>query len=489
MTILSIDQGTTSTRAMRIDRNGRVEASAARELPQHYPRPGWVEQDGEDIWRDTLTVARAVMDGSVRAIGITNQRETIILWDRATAAPLHRALVWQDRRTADFCAALAADGLEPMIQRKTGLLADAYFSASKLKWLLDHVPDARARAARGELAAGTVDSFLLWRLTGGAVHATDVTNASRTMLYDIAAHRWDAELLRLFDIPEGLLPQVHANDHLFGATAPGLFDRAVPIAGMAGDQQAAMIGQGCFSPGMVKATYGTGCFLLTHIGDRPVVSGQRLLTTPAYRIGGRDAYALEGAIFVAGSAIAWLRDGLGIIPDSAGTAAMAATLPDDHGVYFVPAFTGLGAPYWRPEAKGMIGGIGFDTGPAHFARAALEAGVFQTCDLIDTIARETGVRPAMLRIDGGMATNDWMAQFLADMLGVAVDRPDNAEATAMGAACLAGLTTGFWDGIDALPVNRGTQAMTRFTPRPLPARDRLRAGWTAAVAAAVTAGS
>lgn len=482
MKIIAIDQGTTSTRALRFDRAGRVEGSAVRDLGQYYPAPGWVEQDPEQIWTDAVAVLRDVMDDEAIAIGIANQRETVILWDRATGAALHNAIVWQDRRTADLCAQLKSEGLEPMVQAKTGLLLDAYFSATKIKWLLDSIPGARLRAERGELAAGTVDSFLLWRLTGGRVHATDVTNASRTMLYDIVSHRWDEDLLRLFDIPAAVLPQVHANDHIFGETAPDILSRSLPVAGMAGDQQAAMIGQGCFAPGMVKATYGTGCFLLAHIGDKPRLSAHRLLTTAAYRIGGRDAYALEGSIFVAGSAVKWLRDTLGVIDSADKSAMMAAALPYDHGVHFIPAFVGLGAPHWRSDLRATLSGIGFDTGPAHFVRAALEAAVFQTCDLIDCIADEGEDRPTMLRIDGGMATNDWLAQFLADMLETPVERPVNAETTATGAAFLAGLATGCWAGLDDLPVAAGFR---RFDPAVLPLRDELRAQWARAIARAM----
>ncbi len=486
MTIVAIDQGTTSTRAFRFDREGRPQAQASRELAQTYPAPGWVEQDPEQIWADSLAVLRAVIDDSVVAIGIANQRETVILWDRATGAALHNAIVWQDRRTAELCAKLHADGLEPMIQAKTGLLLDAYFSASKIKWLLDTLPDARRRAERGELAVGTVDSFLLWRLTGGRVHATDITNASRTMLYDITARDWDGELLRLFDIPAAILPQVHANDHHFGDTADGLLDKPLPISGMAGDQQAALIGQRCFTAGMVKATYGTGCFLLGHIGEKHRLSDHRLLTTPAYAIGGQIAYAQEGSIFVAGSAINWLRDGLGVIASAEATAALAATLPYDHGVHFVPAFVGLGAPYWRSDVRAMLSGIGFDTGPAHLARAALEAAVFQTCDLIDCIGQSAGARPGMLRIDGGMATNDWLAQFLADMIEAPVERPEQSETTAAGAALLAGLGIGLWTGIDALPP---LAKVRRFDPVPLPIGKQLRTGWADAVSAALRAGA
>ena len=364
--VLAIDQGTTSTRAMLFDREARMVSVAQRELPQHYPRAGWVEHDAEDIWRDTLAVVREAIAGSavsldrIAAIGVTNQRETVVVWDRSTGEPIHRAIVWQDRRTADLCASLKAEGTEEEVRAKTGLLLDPYFSATKLAWILDNVADARARAERGELAFGTIDSFLLWRLTGGAVHATDATNASRTMLYDIHAQRWDADLCRLFRIPEALLPEVRDNSGSFGATAAGLLDRQIPIGGMAGDQQAALIGQACFDPGMVKSTYGTGCFLLLNTGETAVRSANRLLTTPAYRLDGRTTYAVEGSIFVAGAAIKWLRDGLGILGDAAESESLATRVADSHGVYMVPAFVGLGAPHWDPDARAAIHGLTLD---------------------------------------------------------------------------------------------------------------------------------
>ena len=426
--ILAIDQGTTSSRAIRFSRTGEILSLSQQEFPQIYPQNGWVEHDPEAIWASTLATAREAMDDGVTAIGITNQRETIVLWDRATGKPIHNAIVWQDRRTADLCAAMKADGVEGMVQTKTGLLLDPYFSGTKLKYLLDTVPGARDRAARGELAAGTIDSFLLWRLTGGRVHATDVTNAGRTMLFNIHTLEWDAELLRLLDIPESILPAVHANTHLFGETDPSLFGRAIPIAGMAGDQQSALIGQACFAPGMVKSTYGTGCFLLMNTGSEAVPSANRLLTTPAYQIGDETAYALEGSIFVAGAAIKWLRDKVGILAASEESEAMARAANPDHGVTVVPGFTGLGAPHWQPEARGLISGLTLDTTAADIVRATLEGIAYSTRDLVEAM----GTPPASIRIDGGMSQNAWFAQFLADVLAVPVERPASHETTAMG---------------------------------------------------------
>ena len=482
--IVAIDQGTTSTRAMRFGRDGAILAVAARELAQYYPAPGWVEQDPEHIWRDTRDMLVEVLTGDVAAIGITNQRETILLWDRATGRCLHNAIVWQDRRTAELCAAMVADGVEPMVSAKTGLLLDPYFSATKLRWLLDNVPGARARAERGELAAGTVDCFLLWRLTGGRVHATDVTNASRTALYDIIHERWDEDLLRLFAIPEALLPAVLPNAHIFGETDPAITGRALPIAGMAGDQQAALIGQRCFAPGEIKSTYGTGCFLLANLGDVPLLSDKRLLTTIAYRIGERRAYAMEGSIFIAGAAIKWLRDTIGFIGSAEETAALAASVPAGHGVHLVPAFVGLGAPHWRSDVRAAITGMTLDTGPAQIVRAALEAVAFQTCDLIDAMADPRMPAPSMIRIDGGMATNDWFAQNLADMMGLPVERPANHECTALGAAYLAGLTIGLWPDIDALG---SVEPERRFEPKmSAAARGEALRGWRRAVQAVLT---
>jgi len=461
-TVIAIDQGTTSTRAIRFGADGGVQASASYELRQFYPHKGWVEQDAEDIWAGALSALKDVMADNVTAIGITNQRETVLLWDRASGKPLHRAIVWQDRRTADLCKSLFDGGHEPEVRAKTGLLLDPYFTATKLRWLLDNIPGARERAEKGELAAGTIDTFLLWRLTGGRVHATDCTNASRTLLYDIIEHRWDDDLLTLFDVPRAILPEVHPNAHVFGDSDAAVTGRSVPIAGMAGDQQAALIGQRCFHRGMVKSTYGTGCFLLANVGPKPIFSEHRLLTTPAYRIGEESAYAIEGSIFVAGAVIKWLRDKMGLIANAEETAAMAAAVPADHGIHLVPAFVGLGAPHWRTDVRASISGMTLDTGAAEIARAALEAVAYQTCDLIAAMEQDGMKAPSMIRIDGGMATNDWFAQFLADMMGLPVERPANHETTALGAAYLAGLATGLWPDVPSL--DRLAQDPKRFEP-------------------------
>ncbi|WP_294194512.1 glycerol kinase GlpK [uncultured Sphingomonas sp.] len=490
--ILAIDQGTTSTRAIVFDVQTRPVATAQREFAQHYPQPGWVEHDPEDIWRDTLATARAALADSgvgaegIAGIGITNQRETVVVWDRASGAPIHHAIVWQDRRTAEWCARLKEQGHEAAVRAKTGLLLDPYFSATKLAWILDHVEGARARAEGGELAFGTIDSFLLWRLTGGAVHATDVTNAGRTLLYDIHAQRWDEELCALFGVPMAMLPEVHDNSHVFGHTADGLFDRPIPIAGVAGDQQAALFGQACFEAGMAKSTYGTGCFMLLNTGEEAVTSEHRLLTTPAYRIHGRMTYALEGSIFIAGAAVKWLRDGIGVITHARDTDDMATQVPDSHGVYMVPAFVGLGAPHWDPDARGAIFGLTLGSTQAHLARAALEAVGYQTMDLADAMVADGGDPPATIRVDGGMAANDWLCQFLADMLQVPVERPRHLETTALGAAFHAGLATGVWKDLDALAATwaRGDC----FEPKMDDAqRDTLTAGWHAALAKTLTA--
>lgn len=482
--VLAIDQGTTSTRAILFDAQANAVATGQHELTQHYPALGFVEHDPEEIWGATLAVARQAISGveiaRVAAIGITNQRETVVVWDRSTGEPIHRAIVWQDRRTADACARLRGEGAEQLVQARTGLLLDPYFSATKIAWILDNVAGARERARRGELACGTIDSFLLWRLTGGAVHATDGTNASRTSLFDIHRQCWDPELCRLFRVPVALLPEVHDNSHLYGTSAPGLFDAELPIAGMAGDQQAALIGQACFARGMVKSTYGTGCFMLVNTGEQPVISQHRLLTTPAYRLEGKTTYALEGSIFVAGAAVKWLRDGLGVIADAAETDSLATRVPDSHGVYMVPAFVGLGAPHWAPEARGAIFGLTLDATGAHLARAALEAVAYQTLDLLDAMQGD-GARPSAMRIDGGMAANEWLCQFLADMLALPTERPQNLETTALGAAFLAGLATGVWAGLDELAAI--WQRRDRFTSRmDGDRRDRLIGGWRAAVA-------
>ena len=491
--LLAIDQGTTSTRAILFDRDARLVASAQRELKQHYPQIGWVEHDPEDIWNDALAVSLEALAQSgvdlsrVAAIGITNQRETVLVWNRKTGVPIHRAIVWQDRRTADRCAELKASGAQAEVTAKTGLVLDPYFSATKLAWLLDNVAGARAAAERGELAFGTVDSFLLWRLTGGAVHATDATNASRTSLYDIREQHWDPDLCRLFHVPEAMLPEVRDTAGNFGVTASGLFDRQIPIGGMAGDQQAALIGQACFDPGMAKATYGTGGFLLVNTGGEAIASTSGLLTTIAYRLDGETVYALEGSIFVAGAAIQWLRDGLGIILAVSETDALAAAIPDSHGIYMVPAFVGLGAPHWDAEARGAIFGLTLDSTGAHLARAALEAAAYQTFDLVEAMTADGCAAPADLRVDGGMAANGWLCQFLADILQVRVQRPLNVETTALGAAFLAGLATGVWSNRDE--VSRTWAPQDEFTAAMGPGRRKqLLDGWRDAVERTKTAG-
>lgn len=454
--ILVVDQGTTSTRSIVFDGAACRIAIAQAELTQYYPAPGWVEHDPEDIWRDTLATARDAIEKSgvgaagIAALGITNQRETAVVWDRVTGEPIHRAIVWQDRRGVDACQKLKKGGVEDLVRDRTGLLIDPYFSATKIAWLLDTVPNARARAERGELVFGTIDSFLLWRLTGGKVHATDVTNASRTMLFDIHRNMWDHELCALLRVPIGMLPEVHDNAHIFGTTPADLFGAPIPIAGMAGDQQAALFGQACFEPGMAKSTYGTGCFMLLNTGTDAVTSRHRLLTTPAYRLEGQTTYALEGSIFVAGAAVKWLRDGLGVITHASQTHDLATQVPDSHGVYMVPAFVGLGAPYWEPDARGAIFGLTLGATGAHLARAALEAVAFQTMDLADAMMADSGKRTAILRVDGGMAANDWLCRFLANMIATPVERPDDLETTARGAAFHAGLATGVWSGLDEL---------------------------------------
>ena len=480
--ILAIDQGTTSTRAILFDASARPVSVVQRELTQHYPAPGWVEHDAEHIWRDTLEVSREAIAKSeidlkrIAGIGITNQRETVVVWDRFTGEPVHRAIVWQDRRTSELCALMKSDGAEEEVRAKTGLLLDPYFSATKIAWILDTVPGARERAERGELAAGTVDCFLLWRLTGGTVHATDITNASRTMLFDIHAQHWDGDLCRLFRVPEALLPKVHDNAHEFGLTAASLFEAQIPIAGMAGDQQAALFGQACFEPGMVKSTYGTGCFMLLNTGEQAVTSRHRLLTTPAYRLNGRTNYALEGSIFVAGAAVKWLRDGLGVVAHASDTHSMATQVPDNHGVYMVPAFVGLGAPHWEPDARAAIFGLTLGATGAHLARAALEAVAYQTNDLVEAMVADGSATPAAIRVDGGMAANGWLCQFLADILDVPVERPRNLETTALGAAYFAGLTTGVWPSVSAIA--KTWSMAERFEPRfDKRRREDLLEGW------------
>ncbi len=485
--VIAIDQGTTSSRAIVFDAEGDIKGLAQREFPQHYPADGWVEHDPEDIWRDVQTVLREALAAAklrpqdIAAIGITNQRETTVLWERASGRPIHRAIVWQDRRTADLCAGLRDAGATEMVQGKTGLLIDSYFSATKIAWILDHVPGARARAERGELCFGTIDCFLLNRLTGGQVHATDATNASRSMLFDIHRQDWDDELCRLFRVPRAILPRVLDCSGEFGALTPDILGAAIPITGVAGDQQAATVGQACFQPGMMKSTYGTGCFALVNTGERAVQSQHRLLTTVAYRLNGRTSYALEGSIFIAGAGVKWLRDKLKIFGNAAETAAMAASLPDGHGVYVVPAFVGLGAPYWDAQARGAILGLTLDSSAAHIARAMLEAVAYQTRDLTDAIAADGAASPTALRVDGGMVANDWLCQFLADMLNIPVERPKVIETTALGAAYLAGLATGVYASLDA--VGYAWRCERRFEPRMTAGqREALLAGWKQAVA-------
>ncbi len=486
--ILAIDQGTTSSRAILFDRAGRPIATAQRELPQHYPQPGWVEHDPEAIWRDTLATCRDVLAKAglpveqVAALGLTNQRETVVLWERASGRPVHPAIVWQDRRTAEQCRGLIEAGHQALVQARTGLLIDPYFSATKLAWLLEQVPGARAGAARGELAFGTIDSFLLWRLTGGRVHATDATNAARTLMFDLHRQVWHEALLALFGIPAELLPQVRDCSGSFGATDPALLGRALPIAGIAGDQQAATIGQACFAPGMLKSTYGTGCFALLNTGAEAITSRHRLLTTIAYRLDGQVTYALEGSIFVAGAAVQWLRDGLKLVAAAGETEALAAGLADNGGVYLVPAFVGLGAPHWDPEARGALFGLTRAAGIAELARAALEAVGYQTEDLMTAMAGDRGgaARAEAVRVDGGMVANDWLCQFLADILDLPVERPVVTETTALGAAYLAGLAAGVYPSLAAISDSWACER--RFEPRmEAGERARLLAGWQDAV--------
>jgi glycerol kinase len=480
--LLSIDQGTTSTRAILFDLEGQVRAMAQQELPQSFPGPGWVEHDPEIIWRHTLDVCRDVLRSEplskVAALGITNQRETTLLWERSTGRVLHPAIVWQDRRTAAQCEALASEAVSGLIAAKTGLVLDPYFSATKLAWLLDHIPGARDRARRGELAFGTIDSFLLWRLTEGRVHATDASNAARTLLFNIHTQCWDDELLALFDIPRALLPQVRDNAADFGETT--LFGNAIRITGMAGDQQAATIGQACFRPGTIKSTYGTGCFMVQNTGASVIQSHRRLLSTVCYRLDGRTTYALEGSIFVAGAAVQWLRDAVKLIANAGESEALARQVDSTDGVYLVPAFTGLGAPYWDPLARGAIIGLTRDSGIAHIVRAALESVCYQTRDLLQAMQADTGTRPTALRVDGGMVANDWLMQFLADMLATPVERPVVTQTTALGAAWLAGLGAGVYASLEELE-DKWLRA-TRFEPHmDAVKRNALYRGWNEAV--------
>ncbi len=490
--ILAIDQGTTSSRAILFDAGLRVVASAQEEFPQHFPDSGWVEHDPSDLWATVAGSARAVIEkagivaADIAAIGITNQRETTIVWDRKTGEPIHNAIVWQDRRTAAICAGLQHAGHAAMVTARTGLLLDPYFSGTKVKWLLDTVPGARARAERGELAFGTVDSFLIWKLTGGRVHATDATNAARTMLYNIRDGHWDTEICGLLGVPMSMLPEVRDSAADFGRTRADLFGREIPIAGVAGDQQAATVGQACFSPGMMKSTYGTGCFALLNTGDHMVTSQNRLLSTIAYQLNGKPTYALEGSIFIAGAVVQWLRDGLHIIRDAKETQHLAETADPAQDVVLVPAFTGLGAPYWRPDCRGAIYGLTRNSGPAELARAALESVGYQTRDLLEAMRADWGAAAdGVLRVDGGMTSSHWAMQFLSDILGAPVDRPQVTETTALGAAWLAGMQVGLYPGPEEFAKNWALEH--RFTPTMAPAtRDAKYARWRRAVAATMS---
>jgi glycerol kinase len=467
--ILALDQGTTSSRAIVFDHAGGIRASAQREFRQIFPRSGWVEHDPGEIWSSQLEVARAALAkagltaADISGIGITNQRETTLLWDRRTGEPIHNAIVWQDRRTSQFCDELKQAGHEELIRTKAGLVIDAYFSGSKLRWLLDHVPGARERANRGELAFGTVDTWLLWNLTGGSLHVTDPSNASRTMLFNLATGSWDEELLRVLDVPREVLPAVRSSSEIYGTTAKGVFDKPVPVAGIAGDQQAALFGQNCFSRGLAKNTYGTGCFMLMNIGEEPTPSRHRLLTTVAWQVQGRTDHALEGSVFIGGAVVQWLRDGLGLVKSSSEIEALAATVPDSGGVYLVPAFAGLGAPHWDQYARGTITGLTRGTTAGHIARAALEGIAFQVADILDVMKEDSGISLNELRVDGGASANNLLMQFQADMLGVPVVRPKVVETTALGAAYLAGLAVGFWK--DRAEVHAAWQAERTFKPR------------------------
>ena len=489
--ILAIDQGTTGTTCLVIDRDGRIVGRAYSEFEQHFPRPGWVEHDATEIWEVTLRVAREAIasagdstGGAIAGIGITNQRETVVVWDRATGRPVHRAIVWQDRRTAARCRALKEEGAEDLVRARTGLVIDPYFSGTKVEWLLENVDGLRARAEAGELAAGTIDSWLIWKLTGGRVHATDPTNASRTLLYNIDTGAWDGALLDLLGVPAAMLPEVCPSSGIFGETEPGLFGSAIPVAGVAGDQQAALFGQGCWTPGLAKNTYGTGAFLLLHTGDERIGSESGLLTTIACDPRGQPADALEGAIFVAGAAIQWLRDGLELMESAPESAAMAASLESNDGVYLVPAFVGLGAPHWQPEARGTVVGLTRGSDARHLARAALEAMAYSTRDVLLAMEKDAGVEARELAVDGGAAANDWMMQFQADILGLPVRRPQNLETTALGAAGLAGLATGVWEDAEAFLGARPEP--DRFAPAMgAEHRSRLVVGWERAVETAL----
>ena len=484
--ILALDQGTTSSRAILFGRDGSIAGVAQKEFTQIFPRPGWVEHDPQEIWATQIAVAAEVLGrarvrpGDVAAIGITNQRETTIVWDRDTGEPVMNAIVWQDRRTAEFCDRLKADGHEAMVAERTGLVIDAYFSGSKVAWILENVPGARRRAEAGRLAFGTVDSWLVWKLTDRAVHITDVSNASRTMMFNINTLEWDDELLRLLKVPAGMLPEVRASSERYGTVAKDLGVAEVPIAGIAGDQQAALFGQMCVSPGLTKNTYGTGCFLLQNTGTERVPSRNRLVSTVAWKIADRTEYALEGSVFIGGAVVQWLRDGLEIIGRSSEVEALAASVPDNGGVYLVPAFAGLGAPHWDPYARGLVIGVTRGTTRAHIARAALESIAYQVDDLLTAVVRDSQISLTELRVDGGASTNDALMQFQADLLGVPVVRPAVTETTALGAAYLAGLAVGFWSSADEIA--RQWRVERRFEPAmPRGEAEQLRERWREAV--------
>jgi glycerol kinase len=483
--ILALDQGTTGSRAIVVDPDGAVRGSGYVELPQYYPKPGWVEHDAGEIWETTTQAIGQALDAAritaaeIAAVGITNQRETAMLWERASGRPVHRAIVWQCRRTAPLCERLKSEGHEALFRLKTGLMLDPYFSGTKIRWLLDEVPETRQRAERGLLCFGTVDSWLLWRLTGGAVHATDPTNASRTLCFDIRALRWDEGLCKILGVPVAILPEVRPSAGAFGETAAGVLPAGIPVTGIAGDQQSALFGQCCFEPGMAKNTYGTGCFILLNTGPRPVASEHGLLTTVAWQIGGATTYALEGSVFIGGAVVQWLRDGLGIIGTAAESEALAESVADAGGVYLVPAFTGLGAPYWDPYARGALVGLTRGTTKAHLARAALEAIAYQNRDVLDAMAQDSGAPLAALRVDGGAAANSFLCQFQADVLNVEVLRPAVTETTAMGAAFPAGVGAGLWTAAD---LTGRWRLERRFSPSPDSAsRAAGYAGWRRAV--------
>lgn len=486
--ILALDQGTTSSRAIVFNHSGRPVASAQKEFTQIYPKPGWVEHDPEEIWSTQAGVATEVLalaglkSSDVAGIGITNQRETTVVWNRLTGKPVYNAIVWQDRRTAEFCDRLKAEGTDSLILERTGLIVDAYFSATKIKWILDNVGGARELAARGELAFGTVDSWLVWNLTRGKLHITDVSNASRTMLFNIHTLEWDRELLSVFDIPESMLPAVKSSSEIYGSTE-GQFSSEIPVAGIAGDQQAALFGQMCIEPGMVKNTYGTGCFMMMNIGNKPIASKSRLLTTVAWKIGNETRYAFEGSIFIAGAVVQWLRDSLGVIAKSADVEALAAKVSDSDGVYFVPAFAGLGAPYWNQHARGTIVGITRGSTTAHIARAALDSIAFQTFEVLQAMEKDSGIDIRELRVDGGATVNNNLMQFQADLLQASVIRPEITETTALGAAYLAGLATGYWKNIDE--ISKQWQIDRTFVPvMPHEHTESLIRGWKRAIKAA-----